>query len=153
MMMVVVCVAFGQTNNLQQIWTASQIISEFFYFSHCIFLSNFCEIAFAVCTHRYFEMQFSFTSDEIVLQFLGVVRISPWSNSTVTLFCTYQSTDYGRVIGAFFQNILNVFSNWADVGQGDRCDRVTPKFSDTLTLSQPVGADSADSAHHHRGRT
>ena len=28
-------------------------------------------------THRYFEMQFSFTSDEIVLQFLGVVRISP----------------------------------------------------------------------------
>ena len=102
MMMVVVCVAFGQTNNLQQIWTASQIISEFFYFSHCIFLSNFCEIAFAVCTHRYFEMQFSFTSDEIVLQFLGVVRISPWSNSTVTLFCTYQSTDYGRVIRAFF---------------------------------------------------
>ena len=53
-------------------------------------------------THRYFEMQFSFTSDEIVLQFLGVVRISPWSNSTVTLFCTYQSTDYGRVIRAFF---------------------------------------------------
>ena len=30
-----------------------------------------------VCTHRYFEMQFSFTSDEIVLQFLGVVGISP----------------------------------------------------------------------------
>ena len=27
---------------------------------------------------------------------------------------------------------------------------VAPKFSDTLTLSQPVGADSA---HHRRGRT
>ena len=68
-------------------------------------------------THRYFEMQFSFTSDEIVLQFLGVVRISPWSNSTVTLFCTYQSTDYGRVIRPFFFKISQmVFSNWADSG-------------------------------------
>ena len=34
--------------------------------------------------------------------------------------------------------------------RGDRLTAAAPKFSDTLTLSQPRGADSA---HHRRGRS
>ena len=34
--------------------------------------------------------------------------------------------------------------------RGDGETAVAPKFSDTLTLSEPRGADSA---HHHRGRS
>ena len=78
MMMVVLCVAFGQTNNLQQIWTASQIISEFFYFSRCIFLSNFCENVFAVSMYAQI--------------FRNAIFFYIWWNS-LTIFgrCTYFS--------------------------------------------------------------
>ena len=40
------------------------------------------------------------------------------------------------------------YGNSRDVTTG--VTGVTPKFSDTLTLSQPRGADST---HHHRGRS